>query len=218
MKIIRVLLLGVIFAATGARAARADEPLRGARVHDGFYLRLGTGFGGYHESVTAEDADESTVVTGISSALEIAVGWSLRPGFVLGAGVFSSHALASDQSVRGPMPPPEVISGGSEVSLLGPFMDYYFDPARGLHFQVAAGVALAHGFGMQTTNMDEANAAVGGGAVVGFGHDWWVSEEWSFGILARLEIIAAVGDDDAGTRWTHNFGALPSLLFTATFN
>jgi hypothetical protein len=192
--------------------------LRGPRVHDGFYLRLGAGFGGYHESVTRDGADESTLVTGVASAVEFALGWAVRPGLIIGGGWVSSHALASDVSVRGEMPPPEVVSGGAEVTLFGPFVDWYFDPRKGLHFQAAAGVAVAHGFGMQTTDFDDDAAAVGGGIAVGFGHDWWVADEWSFGILARIEALAAFGDDDRGTRWNHSFGALPSLLFTATFN
>ncbi len=217
-------LAAVAFSATAALADVApsgavdDVAPRGARVHDGFYLRLGTGFGAYHETVRADGADESTLVTGISSTLELAVGWAVRPGFVLGLGYFSSHALASDRTVRGQMPPIEVSTSNGEVSLIGPFLDWYFDSRRGLHFQLAAGVAVAEGYGLQTTDFDGEASAVGGGVMLGFGHDWWVSSEWSFGILARVEIIGAVGDDDAGESWTHTFGALPSLLFTATFN
>ena len=212
--------------ALAAGAARADQtpvltdvPAPGEHVHDGFYLRLGTGFGAYHETLRVSDGDEdSAVVTGMASSLEIAVGYAIRPGFILGLGWYSSHALETEQNVTGPMPPSEVTFAGGEVSLVGPFLDYYFDAARGLHVQAALGFGVVHGAGPQSMDWDDQNEAIGGGFTVGFGHEWWVSSQWGFGILARLQVVAAVNEADSGQDWTHTVGALPSLLFTATYN
>jgi hypothetical protein len=192
-------------------------PARGVHLHDGFYLRLGIGFGSYDESLKQDGASEESHVTGLASVGEIAVGGTIAPGLILGGGVWSSSLLASDRTIRGPMPPAEVIDSKADCSLVGPFVDWYFDPGKGLHLQAAFGFATVRGYSLDgETNTDE--AAVGGGAMIGFGYEWWVSQQWSFGILGRLTGVLATGTDATGTRWLHGVGTSPSILFTATYN
>jgi hypothetical protein len=204
-----------------AAPALADEgtaELRGVHEHDGFYLRIATGFGGYSESITLEDSDDSTNVTGMASVGELALGGAIAPGIILGGGVWTSSVLASDRHVDGMEPPDEVIGGSSNFSLVGPFVDWYFDPHRGLHLQGALGFASVRGYGLPEAQDNPDAASFGGGFMVGFGYEWWASDQWSLGILARLAAVVAVQEDEENQMWTHGIGTSPSVLFTATLN
>lgn len=199
-------------------AISATAPAAGAHVHDGFYLRLGTGFGAYNESIRQNAADDDTQVTGIASVGEIALGGALRPGVIVGGGIFSCGVLASDRAVRGPAPPSEVIDSQGTFTIVGPFVDYYFDARRGLHLQGAIGFASLRGLRVESGEFDKDAIALGGGVMVGFGYEWWVSNEWSLGILGRITSGFATGKDATGVRWNHAVGASPSVLFTGTYN
>lgn len=217
MKILPAALFLVLVLA-GSAPASADSEASGARYHDGFYLRLATGFGGYNETITAEDADESTTVSGMATVSELMVGGAVRPGLILGGGVWTSSVLASDRVVDGAMPPVEVWGGSGNFSLIGPFIDWYFDPGRGLHFQAAIGGATVRGWDLPEAQDNPDAVSVGGGVMLGFGYEWWVSNQWSFGVLARLAAVGAIQEDDQGMTWSHGIGATPSVLFTATLN
>ena len=219
------LVLAVSVAFTTEAAAQGSVPgvsqsaeKPGARLHNGFYLRLATGFGSYNESIRQSGADKDSTVTGIASAGEFALGGAVRPGLIFGGGVWSSSVLASDRTVRGNAPPSDVIDGRGDFSLVGPFFDYYFDPRKGLHMQGAVGIANVRGLSVDSGKFDKDSISVGGGLMFGFGYDWWVSDEWSLGVLGRLAIGFTGQEDDAGTRWYHVVGGTPSVLFTATYN
>jgi hypothetical protein len=219
--------LGVMLAASPALAqtTAAETPAvsstaaaPGAHLHDGFYLRLATGFGAYNETIRQKGADDQTAVTGIATVSEIAVGRAVRPGVIFGGGVWSCGVLASDRAVRGPAPPSEVIDSQGNFSLIGPFLDYYFDPRRGLHLQGAAGFATLRGIEVQSGEFDRHALSLGGGLMMGFGYEWWVSNEWSLGVLGRITGGFTTGTDQSDTRWFHTVGASPSVLFSGTFN
>jgi hypothetical protein len=228
MKMILMTAAALVTAATPARAQEspavatpvvsAPASARGVHYHDGFYLRIATGFGAYSEGITQKGADQSTEVTGIASAGEIAVGGAIRPGLIIGGGAFNSGVLASDRTVRGATPPPEVIDSRGDFAIVGPFFDYYFEPSGGLHLQGAVGFVTLRGLSVGSGEFDRHSAAVGGGAMVGFGYEWWVSNQWSLGVLGRVMGGVATGTDSTDTRWNHVVGASPSVLFTATYN
>jgi hypothetical protein len=216
-------ILGVLATLAGPALAQPapllperDPP--GARRHDGFYLRLGVGFGGYSEAISVEDADESTTISGIASVSELAIGGTVLPGLVVGGGVWTSSVLSSERNIDGMLPPDEVIGGSGNFTLLGPFVDLYFRPRSGLHLQAAAGLATIRGWDLPEAQDNPDAVSVGGGAMVGFGYDWWVGDEWSIGILARLAAVVGVQEDEMGNTWVHAIGSSPALLFTATFH
>jgi hypothetical protein len=209
----------------GAAPAFADEveegsvpPRPGVHEHDGFYLRFGTGFGGYNETITAENADESSTVSGMSTVGELALGGAIRPGLILGGGVWTSSVMASDRNIRGMDPPDEVIGGSGNFTLIGPFIDWYFNPHRGLHLQGAVGFATVRGWDLPEAQDNPDAVSVGGGVMIGFGYEWWVSNQWAVGVLARIAGVGAVQEDETNMQWTHGIGASPSVLFTATLN
>jgi hypothetical protein len=189
--------------ATNVEEARLPP---GAHHHGGFYLRLGTGFGSFAGSVSEEDAADGTDVRGVASVGEFAIGGAVRPGIILGAGFYSSTLLASDRDVHGRMPPEDVLDGGENMTLFGPFVDVYVDPTGGMHFQGAVGVATG------------GDIAVGAGLMLGAGYEWWVSDEWAIGVMGRLTASTAVTDEIDGVQWSYGVSVTPSILFTATYN
>lgn len=49
-------------------------------------------------------------------------------------------------------------------------------------------------------------------------YDWWVSDNWSLGILGRLTGAVTTQKDATGKRWYQTAGGTPSVLFTGTYN
>lgn len=192
-------------------------PPPGWHNHDGFYLRLAIGFGSHRSDVTIEGEDRGTHVSGIAGAGELAIGGAIARGVMVGGGIYTSNVLASDRIVHGTAPPVDVLERGNDFSLIGPFVDWYLDPGRGLHVQGAVGLVTLRQGQVTDGELDE-DTALGAGIMVGFGYDWWVSREWSFGVLGRLTAGVAVGDDSSGAQWTYEIGVSPAVLFTATYN
>lgn len=197
------------------RAQRPD-----VHRHDGFYLRLATGFGSHFETINQDGHDPGLTVQGSSVAGEFAVGWAVRPGVILGLGAYSSTVQNSERTYddSNPMPPAEIVGKVDDFSIFGPFCDWYFNSRRGLHLQSALGLATVHGMGLRDGRNADDNVALGPGFMIGVGYDWWIAEQWSLGILGRVSVAVATGEDDSGVRWEHAIGTAPSLLFTATFN
>jgi hypothetical protein len=217
------LLAGAAIAQTETAAPASAPPTvaaapvkPGAHLHDGFYLRLGTGFGSYGETVRRAGQDQSTTVTGVATVGEWLVGGAVRPGLIVGGGVFTSNVLASDRTVSGATPPDEIAGGQGTFSLVGPFFDYYFNPTKGAHIEAAIGFATVTGTAVTSSSKD--TVALGGGAVIGAGYEWWLSDNWSVGVLGRMAVGWVTGRDNADVRWYRSVGASPSVLFTATFN
>lgn len=199
---------------------------RGARTHDGFYFRLAGGFGVYEESLQSENSEiyEGEVqgrTMGLASVSELALGGTIGRGLVLGGGVYSAELVTAtfraDEDSPAP-PPSELDPSLRNVSILGPFLDWYPNPKNGLHFQLALGLASMSA-GFPGTGPGKADyAAFGGGVVLGAGYEWWIGDEWSVGALARVMGVVAAGKDDADVIWTHTLGTRPSLLLTLTYH
>ncbi len=210
--------------------ARAGE----AREHDGFYLRLGGGFGWASDAMKSD----TSVVTfegtakGFAGASEIAAGGSPFHGFVVGGGIYSVLVFAPKATnVKGETSVGQVQGEDIEFKATGfhviaPFVDYYLDPGEGLHFQGGLGLAALALPDGKTTNtrvtipLDQ--TATGFGMMLGIGDEWWVSDGWALGVLGRLTMgFGLSGDSDvvAGGKitWNHTVFA-PAVLFTATMN
>jgi hypothetical protein len=197
------------------------------QTHDGFYLRFGSGFGIYEERLESDESDlyggdVSGRSVGISSVGEFAMGGTIREGLVLGGGLYTAKLLSghyrSDASSAGD-PPLELDPEARDLVMLGPFLDYYPRPSRGLHFMAALGLAgMTATLGGRTDDDDDRYTAVGGGLVFGVGYEWWVGDEWSLGAMARAMAVALSGKDEADVRWFHGIGASPSLMLTLTYH
>ncbi|MEZ4362774.1 MAG: hypothetical protein R3B48_21465 [Kofleriaceae bacterium] len=168
------------------------------RTHDELYLRAGLGGGVALGALASPGGDSDS--RGANVATELAVGWTFRPGLVLGVGTFPMVAPGPSYSA--------VDAGGQHTSATGPFVDYYFDPRGGLHAQ--GGLLFAAGY--LDGGEREGVVGLGYGAMVGVGYDAFVTDQWSVGGLARVTASRLEGVDD------HLSLASPSLLVTVTYH
>jgi len=183
-------ILAAVLAAAGTAAA---EP----RTHDGLYARVGVG-PGYALAKLFSAADSNSDGADIST--ELALGWAVRPGLVIGGGTFPMVVPSPDYDAMD--------AGGQHVSATGPFVDYYLKPSGGLHAQGA--VLFTAGY-LDGSSQRDSHIGFGYGAMAGVGFDHYVSSTWSLGALFRVTAYRLYGVDDSIRLVS------PSLLFTATY-
>ena len=217
----------LVFAATSLLAANAAGGQPG--VHDGLYLRLGAGFGYLVDFAESEEipllGDEvDTAVTGVTGLGELAVGGAVSPGLFLGGGVYA-HVVPSPEAddVELAAFETDVEFDASSFWMFGPFVDYYLDPRGGLHLQGTVGLTygvLGDGEaqdGLLRSQTIDDMSGVGLGLLVGVGHEWWVSDAWSLGVLGLFTLGTFSSESEDDVDWSHLVLA-PGVLFTATLN
>jgi hypothetical protein len=213
--------------------AGSDDPLPftaqapGAHLHDGFYMRLASGFGVLDERLSSSAGATPTGEVkarnrGMATVGELSFGGTLGSGWVLGGGIYGADLIASTYKSRpgsADSPPAELDPELRSLAVIAPFFDYYPDPTRGFHFMAALGLATLtpRVFGDAATEQSE-YLAIGGGLILGTGYDWWVADEWSLGVLARTSVAVLSGKDEAAARWVHIITGSPSLLVTLTYH
>lgn len=170
-------VLAPVVVALLATTAAADP-----RTHDGFYARFAAGPGYAIGTLDAPSGESGS--TGVGVGTQLAIGWTLRPGLVVGAGTFP--AVTPAPSYDG------IDAGGQHVSATGPFVDYYLSPTGGLH--ALAGLLFAAGY--LDGGDREGHVGFGWGATAGIGYDQFISDEWSLGGIARVTVYQLYGVDD----------------------
>jgi hypothetical protein len=203
---IRTVTKSMLFTASLSAAIwAAPDALAAPRTHDGFYLQLDAGLG--YLSTSASAGGAKVTYSGVTLPSALLIGGSLMPGLVLGGTIVTDYAPSPGVSIAGQ-------SGnftGASLYLfgIGPFVDFYPDPASGLHFQAMVGYG-----GLQATY--KGNVSNGGptGVVlsVGGGYDFWVADEWSIGVMGRFA-YAPLSESGVG------FSTIaPAVLATFTYN
>jgi hypothetical protein len=188
----------------------------GYHVHDGFYLRLGAGIGGGHTSVSSDNAPNFGV-GGPGLALNLWIGGTPWRGVAIGG-------LASYQ---GQNEGGTVVEGkdtgagsGAGVFLLGPFIDAFPDPLRGLHFGgslALAGVgtkADSHALELDYDVKDYNGGGLGASGWIGY--MGFVGPEYSMGGLLQLTGYATNEKKDNIDRKASGYSV--SLSFTALYH
>ena len=191
-------------------------PPTGQYEHDGFFMRLGLGFGVFRDSVETDsgvNVGSDMMLSGGLLAIDIMFGGTPADGLVIGG------ALAA-----GPIPEPKTEIDGDRVdldndverafSILGVLFQWYPDPKTGLHLQGILGLASVDE--SNHSDSDDDFQAGGGAIAVGGGYEWFVGTQWSLGLTARIAAASLVRNDDVAEE-THSVIA-PSLLFGATFH
>lgn len=194
-------------------------------VHDGFYLRMGIGLGGgsFAGSVTSSDStlDGAGIEgKGLTIPIELSLGGTLGSGFVLGVSSFGDATPAPHDTVKNYGQQVEGDAGTIIVSAIGPFVDYYFDPTAGLHAQAGIGYAAVtaqKGSGSPEIPGDD-YAGSGYLATLGFGWESWIGEQWSAGILGRVQYGAASLKASGSSDTADVKILLPTLLATFTYH
>ncbi len=198
----RALVFGFAACATLAvtGTARADD-----ETHDGFYLQAATGLGYY--SISAESMGLEQSLSGMTVPMSLMLGGSPMKGLAVGGGFMFDYAPSPTLEVNGQEANLGDIS--QYVIAIGPFADYYLDPAGGLHFQAFAGWG-----GLETSAEGDVGGSDPTGLMLslGAGYDFFVSPEWSIGGLGRFT-YGSLSMNDVGSTLIE-----PQLLLTATYH
>jgi hypothetical protein len=158
------------------------------KTHDGFQFRGATGAAYWWDK---EDPVAFGVIgdklRGAAGSLEVFAGGTPLRGLVIGG----FYGMV--------MPPATTIlkedgerfddSGSlTQRALLtaGPYVDYYPDPRKGFHVLGDVGGAVQLGAGYIARLHPP---GIGYTLGAGVGYDWWVSNEWSLGLLARFQYV-----------------------------
>jgi hypothetical protein len=197
-------------------------------THDGLYLRLGVGLGSLSGTLSAGEGS-SADISGTPAQIDFGIGGVTSPGLVLGGGVFASISGAPSYSENANGQSVKVDGGTLATVVLGPFLDYYFNPKRGFHLEIAVGpafvsastgdpqtVCVSGGCGPVTM---KSYSGTGLGAVVGIGYEAWVAPQASFGGLFRLMCVSSgitlEGSSNSDLTLTE---VVPAVLATLTTN
>jgi hypothetical protein len=195
-----------------------------ARRHDGFYLRLGLGAGLVRSEVDFDNGiiSEEVKARGGGVAFELALGGTVAPGLVIGGGIYSvsiaeinwRSPAAGDFSEDGG---DEIDGGEGAISVLGVMIDFYPNPRGGFHVQGGLGIgALSLKNDEDSDFPGEDWEGGGGGLMLGVGYEFWVSDQWSLGGIAR---VLAMSGKLRGSDSEDNYdsrGFAPAILFGAT--
>ncbi|MBI5536762.1 MAG: hypothetical protein HY898_28840 [Deltaproteobacteria bacterium] len=199
--------------APAARADRAQpkktEDKKGLHARDGLFLTLRVGGGGVTDKLKYQGVIPADgQATGGSGAFEIAGGWGLKPGIILGLAVHIEQVAN-----------PKVTLGGIQVDqkigtlgLIGPTALWFFKPEGGLHVAATFGAANISVNDKSDNTRD--NTATGAGGSVGIGYDFWVGDKWTVGGMGRF-LAARLNDSSANMNHTWTSGA---ILLTGTYN
>lgn len=216
-------------AAADPPATAKREPAPGAHSHDGFYLRIASGFGVYDELARSEEDVERfdgrlrIQARGFAVVRELALGGTPYPGFVVGGGIFGVEVVTSSVTTSRDDTDidlsRDVAPESRDLSIIGVFVDRYFVPASGLHIQAALGLANQYGVRVDGKPFNQGEySPFGPGGILGIGYETWVTDQWSLGVLARFGASVLFGKDAQGTRWVHYITNSPSFLMTVTYH
>jgi hypothetical protein len=194
-----------------AQAAQTDL---GVETHDGFFLRLTTGFGGGAASLDVPDAEEqsyrgggwnSSIDIGGAAARDLVVFGRLR-----GAWLFDPKVKIGDRSVS---------NGGDLVvtqSLLGAGLNYYVMPSNFYFGGVIGFASVGIGRGRRDSDANTQSSDVGLGIDLDAGKEWWVGDNWGIGVTLRLSLASVPAGNDIARDATFGTGFV-SVLFSATY-
>ncbi len=181
------------------------------RTHDGFYMRLGLGFG--YSRVTSSTDDLEWTAKGSGLAMDMLFGGTIANMVAIGGGLvftgMTSPEYEGDSFNEGPVTDD---TGSITTSALGPFVDVFFGPNSGGH----AGAMFALG-GISLNDENEDSSSGWGLAVFG-GYDFWVSDQWSLGVNARYLRVAGTRDFTDLDLTVRDVSNTFSILFNGLFN
>lgn len=198
------LLAMVTFAAATAFATSAPQ------THDGFYLSLAIGFGYQNiDFVTNDYDDETSNISGTATDMDVKIGGRIANNLLLHltlAGMTPTDSYSDDDEEY-----------KTNMSLLGIGATYYFMD----NFLATASLGISQfRFSDDIATFDATvktnpgkYSQSGFGFQLGFGKEWWVSENWGIGATAALMYGFAYNLED-----TRDGSLSISARLTATWN
>jgi len=205
----RTLALAVFaYGAVTSGAAWGEE---GGRVHQGRIVRIAAGPTYLHESWHPSAGTGDAVHTGWGPALDVTVGKFVRPRLVLAGSVQAAAIIDRDETTLGMTY--ALDDTIHFVDTLAALVDFYPDPARGLH----AGGALGLAFVTEVdTHMGGSQTSWGPVAALHVGWERFISRRWSAGGMFRLSLYH-YGTDTPPPEAASN-GLLVTVLFAFTYD
>ena len=204
------LLSSVLFLALmGAASAAYAAPYR----HDGLYLAGTAGLGYLSTSMTFDGAavdSGSFRIYGAGATASAFVGGTLARGFALGGGLYGATAPSPKLRLTAPdIRQTSDANGALTLVMVGPFANFYPDPAGGFHVSAMIGFASVS---PPSANAPSSGDPTGFGLVGGIGYDWWLGPELGLGVLGQFAYAAA-------GKGSVNYPTLmPSLCIELTYN
>jgi hypothetical protein len=196
-------VLAVVGSCLAASPARAE-----GRTHEGFQFRGAVGAGYMSDSESSDAA-----LHGGAGAAEVYLGGMPIRGLAIGGFLSGATAVGPSATADGF----SVSDSNTSLTLvtIGPYIDFYPDPHRGLHILGTLGLARLTA-SYDDGNFSARNSATGFTLGGGIGYDWWVSRDWTVGILARLTFAGTTRTVDNVS--TSESTVLPALLFSFSYN
>lgn len=208
-----------------------SEPVtaRGVHLHDGFYFRIGLGiapvFGTVNPKSSSTEVSLKSDVSAFAGLSELAFGGSPTPGLVLGGGIYGASLSGIEYKVNAAGTSITFKADSALVSMIGPFVDFYPNPEQGFHIQgaLALSVVSADKGNYNSTAGGEyppdSYSGTGFGLMLGTGYEWWIGQQWSLGLLGRLQYATATLKSDSGAYVDADFSAwIPGLLLEVTYH
>jgi hypothetical protein len=193
----------------GSSAAAEPE-----RMHDGFFARSDVGLAFYSAVVRGSGASAGrTGIRGIGQSQAVSIGGTPERGLVLGGSLWAARIdpvfVEDNRTIV-----PDDDSVKITLVRLGPFLDWYPDPARGFHASVAGAFTAQIESDVKGDPIEP--AALGAALSLGTGYDWFVADQISVGLLARVAFgreVRRPADGDQRMLWF-----IPELAFSATLH
>jgi hypothetical protein len=200
----------------------------GAERHDGFFLRISSGFSAWGERLSSEDSNVyggeiDGRSSGIGTANDLSIGGTVSRGLVLALSLAQTGLLAStfrqtDASVAAP--PSELDPGLRQLLVVGPTLIWYPNDRGG--FMVEAGLSytrLLVGDASGVNRRDgETYFAQGGALTLAIGQQFFFADQFSVGVRGRFTGAIAVGTDQDDVRWIHGINAAPAVVCDVVYH
>ncbi len=183
-----------------------------ARTHDGFFLRLSTGFGAANADIS--DATGSLEISGTAGDVNLAVGGMISPNLALHGTLWGWSMSDPDGklSITGFGSGSGTLNGDLTMGAIGAGVTYYIMPSN-FYLSGSLGMGSLNG----TKDMDGKTKP--GLALDGtVGKEWWVGDAWGLGLNGGISYFSSKDDTILGGIPENWSGPAFALRFSATFN
>jgi len=208
----KIIILSLIILLTINSAFSQFENPPGFHAHDGFYLSLC--LGGSYLTMTDNMTNsnyQKLEMKGNGTTMDIKIGGSIRPNFILHGDIISSASYSGDIYVDSRKVGKMENSDTFGSAMLGGGFTYYFMPQNTF---VCATVGTGN-FNIITQN-DSYTSDKGFAFMAKLGKEWWVSTNWGLGMSAGYQYITTTTKSGGVTEDIS--GSAITLMFNATFN
>lgn len=194
--------------AAGALTCISSAAMAAPHTHDGFFLRLATGFG--YENLNLENSDSrfEMDIGGFGGGLSIAAGGIVARNLAINVDFFGAVVVSPSVQVND-VELGEASDASVVLSGVGVGATYYIMP-------INLYVALSVGFGIASITEDNERVETDPGFAMNLmvGKEFWVGREWGIGVALQF-VHAAIPTETAST--SASLTGL-NVMFSATFN